>query len=49
MEEKGPSISQFMGKNNLKGTKAFNSVPHFAFKVVLLKSKSDLKVDLYLF
>ena len=40
MEEKDPSISQFMGKNILKGTKDFNSVPHFAFRMVLLISKS---------
>ena len=40
MEEKGPNISQFMGEDILKGTKAFNSIPHFAFKEVLLVSKS---------
>ena len=40
MEEKGPSISQFLGKDILKGTKAFNSIPRFAVKEVLLKSKS---------
>ena len=40
VEEKGPSISQFMGNEILKGTEAFNSIPHFAFKDVLLISKS---------
>ena len=33
-EEKGSSIFQFSGNNILKGTKAFNSIPHFAFKIL---------------
>ena len=40
VEEKGPSISQFTGKGILKGAKAFISIPQFAFKEVLLISKS---------
>ena len=30
------SISQFMGKNILKGNKAFNLIAHFALKEILL-------------
>ena len=48
-EEKGSSIFQFSGNNILKGTKAFNSIPHFAFKEVLLISKNHWRVELYLF
>ena len=49
VEEKNPSISQFMGKDILEGSKAFNSIPHFSFKEVLLISKSHQRVELYLF
>ena len=44
MEEKGASISQFMGKKVLKGIKAFSSIPHFAFKEVLFSQHFELSI-----
>ena len=37
VEKKSSTISQFMGMDILKGTKAFNSVPHFTSKEVLTR------------
>ena len=34
MEEKVPSLLLFMGMDILKGTNAFNSIPHFAFLLI---------------